>query len=96
MVTLRADAGADFGEVEPDSVGPADAVVLGHDDVAHVHADGTAMIYDDLADIVIDQPREEPGAEAESRQGIGDVVFTAAGPDFEGIGKFNSPMSRRR
>ena len=41
-----AHAGADFGEVQADAVGAADAVVLGHDDVAHVHADRAAVVDD--------------------------------------------------
>src|ERR1700676_2341465 len=69
------DAGADFGEIEADAIGPADAVELRVDDVAHVHANRAAMIENDSTDRVVDLAREKPGSHSESGQRVGDVVL---------------------
>ena len=36
------------------------------------------------------------GAQAEAREGVGDVVFAAADPDFERRGELDPPVLRRR
>ncbi len=91
-----AHAGADFGEIQTDPVGPADAVVFGDGDMAHVHPHPAGVIEDDPANGVIHEPAGKAGPQTQTGQGVCDVVFPAADPDFQRIGEFDSSMRRRR
>jgi len=64
--------------------------------VGDVHADGAGMIKDDAGYRVIRQFADEAGAQPEPGAGISDIEFAAADIDFEGPGKFNAAMTRRR
>ena len=88
-----ADAGADFGEVEADAVGLADAVEFRDSDGGDVHADCAGVVEDDLAEGVIDQAGAPGGAKAEACEGVGDVVFAAANPDFQQLRKFEAAVA---
>ena len=91
-----ADAAAHFGEVQPDAVGLAHAVVRGDGDRGDIHAHGAGVIENQLAQRIIDQAAGPAGAQAQSREGVGDVVFPAADPDFQHIGEFDAAVSRGR
>ena len=86
---------ADFGEVQADAVVLADAVVFALDDVGDIHADGAGVVADDRAHRRGIEPADPAGAQAEAREGVGDVVFAAADPDFEQRGEFDAAMLRR-
>ncbi len=53
-----------------------------------------AVVEDELADGIIDDAAGEAGAQAQAREGIGDVVLAAADPDFEGVGEFDAAVAR--
>jgi hypothetical protein len=93
---IHRDTGADacthLGEIQSDAIGPADAIIFRYHNMTHVHADAPPMIENDLADGVVNEAGEKAGAHAQTRQGMGDIVFSTARPHFKRSGKFDAPM----
>ena len=96
IVTLGAHAGADFGEIKPDAARASDAVEFFHEHIGDIQADGAGVIENDAGDRIVGQLADEAGAQAKPGAGVGDVEFAAADIDFEGFGKFDAAMTRRR
>ena len=66
------------------------------DGVRDVHADGAGVVGDDAAHRRGVEAADPAGAEAEAREGVGDVVFAAADPDFERGRELDAAMAGGR
>ena len=63
--------------------------------MAGVHAAGLHQRLDEPSDVVVDERRDDGGAQTEATsQGAGDVVLTAAFPDVERAGGADACVAR--
>ena len=89
-----ANAEAAFGEVESVAHGAADAVVRGPVEKGGVDAALEDEVFDETADFVVGEGRDDCRAHAEAAtQPASDVVFAAAFPGLEGAGRAHAAFT---
>ncbi len=61
--------------------------------VLDIDTDGAGVVEDEVAERIVDDAAGPTGAQSEAGEGVGDVVFAAADPDFEGVGEFDAAVA---